>query len=162
MNVSPNATDSELSADILSANLAALWAVDPQLAAQVDAITDADALVLEPARNHSCTLALRPGDGALIYLHSKYDPADEAARQVSRLAHDKLEIFLLGLGLGYHPLAIARQCPEATVWAFEPDIRIIRAAFEANDLSDVLLDKKLRIVREPAASGGNVSRAGSG
>jgi len=152
MIASVPASDSAPLAEILTANLAALWAVDPRLAIQVDAIPDSETLVLEPTRSGAMTLALTPAEGQLIYLHSKYDPVDEAARQVSRLANDKLEIFLLGLGLGYHPLAVTKQCPEATIWAFEPDVRIIRAALQANDLSDLLLDKKLRIVREPDKS----------
>jgi len=128
-------------------NLAALWSVDPKLAALVEAVDDSAALALEPTKSGHHTVAVTPaGGGGPIYLHSRYDPPQEAARQTNRVPTDRLEIFLLGLGLGHHAAALLKRAPAAAVWAFEPDIRVIRAALEANDLAEAILNRKLLIV----------------
>ncbi len=137
---------------LLPENLAALWAVDHALAARLDALADDDAIALEPAKSGAMTAAVTPEGGRSIYLHSRYDPIDEAARQTARVPADRLEIFLLGLGLGYHVAALRTRATEATIWAFEPDLHVIRAAFEVTDLSQALLDRKLRIIHAPDKS----------
>lgn len=128
-------------------NLAALWAVDPKLAVLVDAVTDDAALPLEPTRSGHLTAAVTPANAAAaIYLHSRYDPQLEADRQTARVPADRLELFLLGLGLGYHAAALLKKAPAAHVWAFEPDLRVVRAALETNDFATAILERKLLIV----------------
>ena len=127
-------------------NLAALWTSDPALARLVEAAGDATPLVREPTRSGPCTAAVSV-DGAKVYLHSRYDPIAEAVRQVEAVPDDTLQLFLFGLGLGYAARAALDRAKEVTVWAFEPDPAVVFAALETVDLSQALLDGKLRIVR---------------
>jgi hypothetical protein len=128
-------------------NLAALWAVDPVLAQQIDAIGDADTLPLEPTRSGDFTAAIPVAGARPIYLHSRYNPVEESNRLADRVGKDdRHELFILGLGLGYHVAALRQRHAETTLWVFEPDLRTIRAAFEAVDLSTAILEKRIRLV----------------
>ena len=140
------ATDPDLSAVPLVENLAALWAADPKLAAQLDAIDDDAILPTEPSRAGPLTAAVAVEGRPAIYLHSRYDPIGEATKQAARIAADCLEVFVLGMGLGHHVASVQKRCPQAHVWVFEPDLRVLRAALECTDLSTAIVDRKLRIV----------------
>src|SRR5690242_18912789 len=64
-------------------NLAALWANDPALAAELEALHPTGAYPVEASKSGLPTLALTPVDAARpIYLHSRHQPADEARRLV--------------------------------------------------------------------------------
>ncbi|MBC7783580.1 MAG: motility associated factor glycosyltransferase family protein [Burkholderiales bacterium] len=130
-------------------NLSALWATDPALAEQLDAIDDADHLSAEPAKSGLATLAVTAPDGRRIYLHSRYDPAEEADRLVNKVGRDSHELFVLGMGLGHHVARLREQRREATLWVFEPDLRVIIAALGVIDVSSAILDRKLRIIAKP-------------
>ncbi|MGN6504929.1 MAG: motility associated factor glycosyltransferase family protein, partial [Tepidisphaeraceae bacterium] len=127
-------------------NMAALWAVDPGLAALVDAVSDEDALAIEPSRAGPMTAAVSAQGRSAIYLHSRYDPVAEAVKQTARIAPDCLQVFVLGLGLGHHVAAIRQRCSQATLWVLEPDARILRAAFETADLSHAIGERKIRFI----------------
>lgn len=145
---SPVAPKDVAPADVfLVENLAALWASDPALAERLDAIDDADLLPLEPAKSGSFTLAIRT-DGAPrpIYLHSRYNPIDEAQKLASRVEGECHQVFILGMGLGHHVRAIHDKHKEATVWVFEPDERVVRAALQVTDLSTAILERRVRII----------------
>ncbi len=85
-------------------------------------------------------------EGAL--LHSAYNPAAEAQKQISGLfareenrAKDLLVFF--GFGLGYAVNEAARVSPEKTVVVIEPDPIRLQAAFCALDWSPVFALKKI-------------------
>src|SRR4051812_4544581 len=59
-------------------NMAALWAVQPKLAAEIEALDGlGEGLAIEPAKSGAPTLVARTTDGKAIALHSRYDPAGE-------------------------------------------------------------------------------------
>ena len=121
----------------LLANMAALWAADPALARQVEAHLDDAPYPTEPSRSGPPTVALCTSDGRRIYLHSRYEPLDEAGRIVESAEPDEKAVFcVLGLGLGYHVLALFERIgDEPLVVVFEPDLRLLRTAFEHLDFS---------------------------
>src|SRR5450432_3913523 len=86
-------------------NLAALWAVDPKLARQIEA-TNGDSTIaykIETARSGIATINAQMPDGRKIYLHSRYHPVDEAAKLIEPLnTKDVVAFFVHGFGLGYH------------------------------------------------------------
>ncbi|MGC4033419.1 MAG: DUF115 domain-containing protein [Tepidisphaeraceae bacterium] len=136
-------TASNVAADPFAENLAALWAVEPAIARLVEA---ADDLALVPTRSGHLTAAVRSNDDAPVYLQSRYDPPAEAAKQIAAVDAEILEVFLLGLGLGYSAQAILEKAGAATVWAFEVRPEVIRAALRAIDFSEHLLGRRLRLV----------------
>ncbi|HEY0007404.1 MAG TPA: hypothetical protein VGB55_01665, partial [Tepidisphaeraceae bacterium] len=138
-NSSPSAADE---ADVLVENLAALWSVEPALAAMLDAVPDDLKISLIPARSGSPTAAVDNGAGQTIHLHSRYDPQDEAAKLVARHPADENchVLFVLGFGLGYHVKAFSERSSEATLWVFEPNVAVVLAALSVCDFSKAILD----------------------
>ena len=124
----------------LVANLAALWAISPELAEAVEAASSTPGLRVEPSRAGEPTLSIQSTDGAWVYLHSRYDPLTEAKRLVDAVDASEMVFFhVFGLGLGY-PLELLfdRAGDEAVCCVFEPDLRVIRAALESRNLVRLL------------------------
>src|SRR5688572_26087913 len=85
------------------ANLAALWAVDPKLAAAIEETDDAAAYRTAPSKAGEPTLSVATASGREIQLHSRYRPIEEAGQLVESLKLDGCSVFCVhGLGLGYH------------------------------------------------------------
>jgi spore maturation protein CgeB len=124
--------------DLLEANLRVLAARDPARAAAIVAASDAaHALVLETTPEGQPTLS---ADGVL--LHSRHAPVREAAswaaRQLERREQGSAETaVVLGFGLGYH---LERLAPawSGRIVVVEPDDAVLRAAFTARDLRNLL------------------------
>jgi hypothetical protein len=132
----------------LLANLAALWAVNAELAAALEALGDDAAYPIETAKNGQPTLALPTADGQKIYLHSRFQPREEARKLIDPLlGKNKLIYHLLGLGLGHHLAALRESVGEETILCvFEPDLRMIWTAFCAIDFSDLMRGRRLMIL----------------
>ncbi len=145
-NTAEPARQHALESSPLVENLAALWASDPVLAHALDAIEDANLLKTEPAKNKETTLSIQRSDGLRAYLHSRYNPSEESSKLAARIGRDSQEIFILGMGLGYHVDKIRQTNTESTLWIFEPDLFVLRAAIEQFDFSLAILDKKIRII----------------
>lgn len=79
--------------------------------------------------------------GSSLALHSRYDPLREAGQRLKSQDYAGKDYFiLLGFGLGYLLDALVKDCPSEFNHYFivESDLEIIRAAFEARDLSEIL------------------------
>ena len=128
-------------------NLAALWTVDPALAAIIDAVADETAIPLERTKSGAHTAAVAVDGRPPIYLHSRYDPIAEAARQIAGVSAECLQVFVFGMGLGYIPAAVFERAKQATVWVFEPDPRVLRAALEVTDFSKAIAARTIHFIR---------------
>ncbi len=133
--------------DPLVENLSSLWAVDPELARLIDTLDDEQLIPLITTKSGHFSASLQT-DAKPIALASRYDPIDEANRLADRIADERYELFVLGMGLGYHVDAIRKRFSDATIWVFEPELRTIRAAMACIDLSDAILEKRLRIIHQ--------------
>ncbi len=120
----------------LEANLRALRARDPTLAARVEAADPLPAAPVTTSSGHPTLTA----DGVL--LHNAHDPWREAARwgeaQRERLAlaEDPVAV-VLGFGLGYHVEALGAVWDGPLV-VVEPDLGLLRTALETRELCAVL------------------------
>jgi hypothetical protein len=124
----------------LVANLAALWATEPRLAEAIESLDDSAAYTLESSRSGPSTVNVRTAEGHSVYLHSRFEPAKESEHLIATIDIGSNACFyVLGLGLGYHlSLLFERASSEAIFCIFEPDLRMIRTALEARDLSEVI------------------------
>jgi len=64
-------------------------------------------------------------DGRILYLHSKYDPIQEAEKLVEQYSEElsgEKNVFFYGIGLGYHVEAIIKQYPDISITLYEPNI----------------------------------------
>jgi hypothetical protein len=138
----------------LPANLAALWATTPKLAEAVEAALELDPYPLEPSKSGPPTVSVGE-EGKRVYLHSRYEPCKEAERLIEAVTIEKMTtFFILGLGLGYHlELLFQRASEEAIFCVFEPDVRMIRAALESRDLSDMIGSHRILWLWEPDKAG---------
>ncbi|MBU0637832.1 MAG: DUF115 domain-containing protein [Planctomycetes bacterium] len=134
------------------ANLAALYRSDSVLAAQIDALPFAQTPALEIARDGHATVRLIAADGCTVYAHSRYRPGTEASKfvegQLSGTAGDKDDyrnpVFVIaGLGLGYHLVEFERFYERPLLIVAEDDAGLIKAAFCAVDLSELLAKGRL-------------------
>jgi hypothetical protein len=85
-----------------------------------------------------------------VFLHSRFDPRDEARRLVDGVTvAEKVFFAVQGLGLGYHVEELLRRAGrDALVMCFEADLRIVRRALECVDLAKDLRSRRLVIVTE--------------
>jgi len=129
----------------LVANMAALWATDPALARRLEPYLDGQGYPVEPSRAGLPTAAVPAGGGRRLYLHSRYNPMEEAERLLDAAGAGQQAIFaVFGLGLGYHVQRLfERAGPETVVVVFEPDLRLIRTAFEQTDLAQHIRSGRL-------------------
>ena len=90
-------------------NLAALWAADPALAADLEALHPLPAYPTQPSKAGPPTVAVTPASGtaAPILLHSRYQPLAEAASLIDDVdAEYRFALYVHGFGLGYHVAAL--------------------------------------------------------
>src|SRR5690554_2040300 len=73
------------------------------------------------AKSGASTLTVNQGDKT-VYIHSKYDPVQEAERLVAqfREAAKYRHIFFYGVGLGYHIEAFVKKYPDLPLTIYEP------------------------------------------
>lgn len=119
----------------LANNIAALRGKDPALAELLESISIPAGYEIEAARNGEPTLKVRG-----LSVHSGYDPLAEAEEWANHVAEELPpgggDITVLGFGLGHHLKALAARGYRGTF--IEPDLGILRAAFTALPLSEVI------------------------
>jgi hypothetical protein len=129
----------------LLANLAALWAVDHELAAAVEALHGQQSYPVEESKSGDLTVAVNAAGGRRLYLHSRYRPREEAARLIEAVDFEKELFFHVhGLGLGYAvELLFESAGHEASFCVFEPDLLLLRTALEKRDLSRLIESRRV-------------------
>jgi hypothetical protein len=127
----------------LLANLPALWATDPNLAEAVEAYEEP--YPVEASKSGPPTVAVHTADGRNVYLHSRYQPADEARKLIDPVSVDRtMTFYVLGLGLGYHLENLFSRSGDGAIYCvFEPDLRMIRTALQYRDLSKIISSNRL-------------------
>jgi hypothetical protein len=136
---------------VLPANLAALWALDAKLAERIEALHPLEPYTVQASKSGPPTVAVQTADGRSTFLHSRYEPAQEAKRLVETLEiADQIVYYIFGLGLGYHlDELLSRVSSEAILCVFEPDLRLIRTALQARDLTKVLESRRVMFFTQP-------------
>lgn len=96
------------------------------------------------AKSGALTLTVDQGDKT-IYIHSKYDPVQEAERLVAqfKVATKYRQIFFYGAGLGYHIEAFAKRYPDLQFTIYEPHPEIF-ALYLAHRSLQTLPPKSLK------------------
>jgi hypothetical protein len=123
-------------------NLAALWSAEPKLARLIES-AGGDAAVtytIETARSGAATISAQTGEGRKLYLHSRYEPREEAVKLVEPIKADEIvACYVQGFGLGYHVEEIFDRTGDDTlICVFEPDVLLLRIAFEQRDFSKLI------------------------
>ncbi len=143
-------------------NLAALWQSDPALARRLEATHGQPSYPVQASRAGAPTVAVpapaRPAvAGAAerpLFLHSRYEPLEEAQRLADAVDVQHNAGFVChGFGLGYHVQALVDRAGEHSVFLiFEPDLLLLRTAFEHRDYSAMIEKRRLCIFDRPDKS----------
>ena len=128
-------------------NLAALWAADAALAAELEALHPLRPYDVEPSKSGPPTLALAPAEGGpnRILLHSRYQPLAEASRLLNDVdVQNRFAFYVHGFGLGYHVEQLfERAGKESLLLVFEPDLRLIWTALHHRDFSTLIASRRV-------------------
>jgi hypothetical protein len=121
-------------------NLGALWAIEPKLARLIDALEPSDRYTVEPSRAGEPTVKVHTDDGRSVYLHSRYEPLAEAKRLLEPAdTQQTVAFYVQGFGLGYHAQELFERCGDDTlICILEPDLHMLRTAFEQRDYSAMI------------------------
>lgn len=111
------------------------------------------------AKNGQPTLGLKK-EGKNYYLHSAYNPEEEAGRLAARMreqvgeTHRYKHLFFYGAGLGYQIEAFTRAFPDLPFTVYEPYPEVFRHYLANKPLSGLPLQalEGLHIGNEPAAT----------
>ncbi len=132
-------------------NLAALWALDADLAVRIESLHPAGPYQVQPAKTSEPTVAVTVAEGRHLFLHSRYEPRQEAERLVDAAGiRDEVVFYVFGFGLGYHVnVLLERVSSEAIVCVFEPDLLMLRTAMECRDLTAILESRRVMFFTKP-------------
>ncbi len=137
--------------DFLKANLSALRQVDRKVAEAVWEARPPSDWEAGEGKSGVATLRVSTPDGRRVFLHSRYDPEEEARRILSRYDLGHAHSFIvLGFGLGYHVEELLRGKRDLLAVVIERDARILRLALERRDFSGLLGSGKLVLLVDPS------------
>ncbi len=142
-------------------NLSALYALDPELAARIDALPFTQLTPFEPTRDGRVTVRLTADDGKQIYAHSRYRPLEEARTLLQTQLQrgedeegpdedlDNCCFHIAGLGLGYHVTEIERRFSRPLLIIAEDDLALIKAALCVTDLTAAMQERRVAFITAP-------------
>jgi len=132
-------------------NMRQLWRHDPVLAQRIDELPLDASLHVAPSKAGPPTAAIRTPDGRTLSLHSRYDPAREAADYIPKAVEGEVHaVVLCGLGMGHHLRALAdRFGDDLAIIVIEPDPVTIKTCLEHTDLSKQLAAGRVEFLIAP-------------
>ncbi len=135
----------------LLANLAALWLADAKLATAIESIDGRPSYPCEASKSGLPTLAIATEGGATLSMHSRYQPIDEAKQLVASVpTGERSAFYVQGFALGYHVEQLFDAAgDEAILLVIEPDLVMLRTAFEQRDYSRLIESGRLLWCWEP-------------
>lgn len=88
-----------------------------------------------------------PGEEVTNYLHSRYNPLEEAKKWVNSLGEQihSEHVLIIGCGLGYYLEQLVNQSTAAFIYVYEPDPRIFKAWMKTRDARIVLANHRIRV-----------------
>jgi hypothetical protein len=132
-------------------NLSALWTIDPNLAAAIEQLHPRASYCVQPSKSGPPTISVPTPDGRTVSLHSRYQPVDEAKKLVETIdVAGSVAFYVFGFGLGYHvDQLFEKSSSEAIFCIFEPDLLLLRTAFEHRDISALIESRRLMFFTRP-------------
>lgn len=110
-------------------------------------------LILEEAVNGQMTGRVQLFSGSEFYLHSKYNPKDEATSWLSYVElHPKTAYIVLGFGLGYHVKKLLESIPEnCRIYVIEnsQDDNLTQFTFHNMPETHWMFDERLKVIGGP-------------
>jgi len=133
--------------DFLKDNLKILSHKSPELCSLIKNAPIDKQYKITTSKSGIASLSRISPDGPKKYLHSKYDPIQEATQFIDTVYSDESSNYILfGLGLGYHLNDLhKRVSPKDRIIIFEKNPTLVRLALSQNNFSEVLSNPKVSI-----------------
>lgn len=136
--------------NVLERNLSVLQSTYPNLYTAVTAHSvDTNSVEVVKSHSNEVTIKVIKADGSTSYLHSRYNPIEEAVRWCDSLESnifDTEDLFVYGMGLGYHIEELMKRYPHKRFYIYEPEPAIFIKAIESRDLEGILLHPNLIVL----------------
>lgn len=95
---------------------------------------------IELARNESPTLSIDNGNAHKLYVHSKYNPQNEAEKFIDQFELSSYNhVLFYGIGLGYYVEELLRRYPNAEYSILEPSPEAFYRFLQTKNISDSLV-----------------------
>ena len=133
--------------NFLNNNLELLNYKSPELSSLIKNAPNDNQFNITTSRSGSATLSRVSLDGTKRFLHSNYDPTQEAAQFIDTVYSDESTNYILfGLGLGYHLNDLHKRIStQDRIIIFEKNPTLVRLALSQNNFSEVLSNPKVSI-----------------
>jgi len=78
-------------------------------------------------------------EGSQLFLHSKYDPHQEAEKIITHLGDidDYDHVLFFGIGLGYHVEELLKRCPMKKFSIIEPSLSVFKQFMNQKDMTNL-------------------------
>lgn len=120
--------------------------VDKKILHELKKIEKTNRVILETAKNGEITAKVET-DGRYLYLHSRYNPTEEAETIYKNKIFEKNNIFISGFGLGYHILEIVKNLREKQkIVVMVTDPEVFKYAVEFIKLENITKNKNVEIL----------------
>lgn len=99
-------------------------------------VLNKDHILVEQTKKNIPTLKIKQGE-TYKYIHSKYDPQNEARRLVDQFTIEEgtNHIIIFGIGLGYHLDELISKYPNVNFSIYEPNKDILTTFLSEYDIS---------------------------
>lgn len=128
--------------NVLERNLSILKSTYPNLYTAVTSHSvNTNSIEVVESHSSEVTIKVIKDDGATCYLHSRYNPIEEAGRWCDSLESNISEtddLFVYGMGLGYHIEELMNRYPHKRYYIYEPEPAIFLKAIETRSLKQIL------------------------
>ncbi|MDU5141544.1 MAG: 6-hydroxymethylpterin diphosphokinase MptE-like protein [Paenibacillus dendritiformis] len=136
--------------NVLERNLSVLQSTYPNLYTAVTGHSvDTNSVEVVNSHSNEVTIKVLKADGSISYLHSRYNPIEEAERWCDSLESnisDSDDLFVYGMGLGYHIEELMKRYPHKRFYIYEPEPAIFIRAIESRNLEGILLHPNLIVL----------------
>jgi hypothetical protein len=133
-------------------NLDALRAYDPVLANSVSCFNLKTHWDICPTEDGPKTVKKILGENRFHFVHSSVNPTKEAEKWADLVQCTSKMLVVLGIGLGYHLLALKEVSPPDTLIIIEADLELFSLAVKLVDLTPIIRDLKVHLLIGKKAS----------
>ncbi len=132
--------------NVFNSNLNRLREISPSLAENLATLESSSEYSIDSSKGGCPTLKWNSASGRSLFLHSRYNPAQEAERFIDTLDVKGASNFIVfGLGLGYHLIELIKKAPShSKFFIVESRPEILKLALEGDHFSQVLNTPHIR------------------
>lgn len=110
-----------------------------------DQTYDKEKYLIQESKNSEANICV-VSEHDRVFMHSRYNPTNEAESWVASISEDVAEIkniLIFGLAGGYHLQSLINRFPNKKIYIYEPDYQLFLASLEARDMRSIFLHSNI-------------------